>query len=423
MHRLNALLMGLTLAAGATSAMGAATIEFFTPGYLITDTSYDGSVFVGNVQGDGSYETFRWTAEEGIVRLGRATVPVLGIGAGSPDVSYDGTRVSATILSSDNLQTQGVWDANSGWTETMPPMPANGVIADQSYGSAWGLSGDGTTLTGFYWIGGTGGAQVNTWTPTDGVVALPKTPGRSARGNGANYDGSVVVGWEDLNGPWQPTAWRNGQKMVLVESLARGEARATTADGDTIVGAAYNPAQARTSATIWRWNGAAYTTEFVGFLPGTAPNSGSCWLESISDDGRLAVGFNNFTFNPGGAVDGVVWTPETGLVNDATFLAGLGLGIPAGSEVRGMTAVSPDGNVIVGTLLLPDLRFQSFIIRLNNCPADVNGDGVVDFADLNELLGNYNMAGDGLPGDIDGDGVVGFADLNLLLSAYNTACD
>jgi len=421
MHRMNAALLCAGLASAATAAP---TIEFLPAGFLVTDASYNGSVLVGNVQGDGSYETFRWTAETGVERLGLATVPAIGIGGGSPDVSYDGGRVSASILSSDNFQTQGVWDVVFGWTETMPPLPPGAVISDNSYGSAWGLSGDGTTLTGFYWVPGAGGAQINTWSPTDGVVALPKTPGRSARGNGADLDGDVVVGWEDLNGPWQPAAWRDGERIILVASLARGEARATTADGDTIVGAAYNPAVATTSGAIWRWDGDSYETQYVGTLPGTAPNSGSCWLESISDDGQIAVGFNQYTFSPGAAVDGVVWTPSTGLVKDVDFLASLGLAVPAGADIRGMSVVSPDGNVIVGYMFVPaEGAFQSFVIRLSACPADVDGDGVVGFADLNLLLGSYNSAGWGLVGDIDGDGDVDFADLNQLLGAYNSACD
>lgn len=421
LHRMNAAVLCAGLASGACAAP---TIEFLPVGFLVTDASYNGSVLVGNVQGDGSYETFRWTAETGIERLGRATVPAIGVGGGSPDVSYDGTRVSASILSNDNLETQGVWDVVNGWTETMPPSPPTGVILDQSYGSAWGLSGDGTTLTGFFWRNSPGGnAHPNTWSPTTGIVALESTPGRSGRVNGANYDGTIVVGWEDLNGPWQPAVWRNGQKTILAPSLARGEARATTFDGETIVGAAYNPAAATTSAAIWRWDGAAYTTQFVGVLPGTVPNSGSCWLESISDDGQIAVGFNQYTFSPGGAVDGVVWTPSTGLVKDTNFLAGLGLSIPAGSEVRAINVVSPDGDVIVGYILLPGAGFQSFVIRLSVCPSDIDGDGVVGFADLNLLLGSYNSAGWGLAGDVDGDGDVDFADLNELLGAYNSVCD
>ena len=49
---------------------------------MATDMSADGTVVVGNTE--GAYETFRWTEAEGIVPLGRASVPVLVRGAGSP---------------------------------------------------------------------------------------------------------------------------------------------------------------------------------------------------------------------------------------------------------------------------------------------------------------------------------------------------
>ncbi len=64
----------------------------------------------------------------------------------------------------------------------------------------------------------------------------------------------------------------------------------------------------------------------------------------------------------------------------------------------------------------------SIILRSTTCPADVDGDGDVDFADLNLLLANFNMTGAGLPGDIDADGDVDFADLNALVSVFNTQC-
>ncbi len=56
------------------------------------------------------------------------------------------------------------------------------------------------------------------------------------------------------------------------------------------------------------------------------------------------------------------------------------------------------------------------------CPGDLDGDNDVDFADLNTLLGNYNLMGPGLAGDLDGDGDVDFADLNALLGVYNMPC-
>ncbi len=56
------------------------------------------------------------------------------------------------------------------------------------------------------------------------------------------------------------------------------------------------------------------------------------------------------------------------------------------------------------------------------CPGDTNGDNVVDFADLNNVLSDYLMSGPGLAGDANGDGVVNFEDLNLVLSFYLVAC-
>jgi hypothetical protein len=56
------------------------------------------------------------------------------------------------------------------------------------------------------------------------------------------------------------------------------------------------------------------------------------------------------------------------------------------------------------------------------CPGDFDGDGDVDFADLNALLDNYNQSGAGLAGDMDGDGDVEFDDLNTFLGLYNLPC-
>ena len=55
--------------------------------------------------------------------------------------------------------------------------------------------------------------------------------------------------------------------------------------------------------------------------------------------------------------------------------------------------------------------------------ADANGDGVVDLADLNLVLGNFGQnvpAGTG--GDLDGDGLVALPDLNLVLGQFGTEC-
>jgi hypothetical protein len=50
-----------------------------------------------------------------------------------------------------------------------------------------------------------------------------------------------------------------------------------------------------------------------------------------------------------------------------------------------------------------------------DCPEDLNGDGLVNTADLLILLGNWGQAG---IGDIDGSGTVNAADLLILLAAW-----
>ncbi|MGD9691949.1 MAG: M43 family zinc metalloprotease [Phycisphaerales bacterium] len=49
---------------------------------------------------------------------------------------------------------------------------------------------------------------------------------------------------------------------------------------------------------------------------------------------------------------------------------------------------------------------------------DTNGDGVVNFIDLNMVLSQFGQSGVGLQGDLTGDGVVNFADLNAVLSTF-----
>lgn len=55
------------------------------------------------------------------------------------------------------------------------------------------------------------------------------------------------------------------------------------------------------------------------------------------------------------------------------------------------------------------------------CPGDTNGDGVIDFRDLNEVIGCFGMSGD-LAGDVNDDGFVNFVDLNIVLSGFNSTC-
>ncbi len=57
------------------------------------------------------------------------------------------------------------------------------------------------------------------------------------------------------------------------------------------------------------------------------------------------------------------------------------------------------------------------------CTPDLNFDGVVNFADLNLILGNFNQSYPySGPGDVDLSGTVDFADLNIVLGAWGAHC-
>ena len=328
-----------------------------------TDISADGTVVVGNTQGE--YETFRWTEEDGMVLLGLATVPVLGGGAGTPDVSADGTKVSATILGADETYgTQGVWTLGSGWQETMPPTPPDGGLMDNFYGSAWGLSYDGGTVVGLYWRPGQpgGSAHASAWTEATGVVDLGSATG-SGRANDASGDGSVVVGWvESPVGVWQPTVWVDGDMTILHETEVLCEASVVNPAGTILAGQTYDELMNYRVATVWRWNGSDWDEEVLGAVSGTFPHYGTVYPHDMTPDGGMIVGYNAFDWTQS---TGFIWTEETGMVDVEDYLADNGITVPTTFNIRVLTGMSDDGTVMVGigSDTYPPWNNRWFIIR------------------------------------------------------------
>ena len=432
----------IALVAICGTSFGAATLEFIGDGIGVSDISADGRVLVGNTIADEAYEPWRWVQgdPQGWKRLGSATVPVLGTGAGAPNVSYDGTRVSATMLGGMGGEsrmtpyaTQGIWTLGLGWTELFPPMPPDGILLDNGYGSAWGLSGDGTTVTGFYWRSTQGGqfgsAHPCRSTIANGPMGLPTENNRSARVNASNFDGTVVAGWEArADGAWRPTAWRDGVRYLLTDTPILCMANAVNADGSVIVGSTYNYQAARSNPARWDWNGSEYVLTDLGVLPGTPQTSiASVWASAVTDDGSTIVGTNrNQNNGPFSLSRGFVWTQAGGMRDIVDVLADEGLAFPANFMVSSLV-ISADGSTIAGLgINLAEtafLHWRTFVIRfspLSTCPGDVNGDGQTNAADFTALAGNF-ATGPGAAraaGDLTDDGFVNVADFTVLAADF-----
>ena len=86
---------------------------------------------------------------------------------------------------------------------------------------------------------------------------------------------------------------------------------------------------------------------------------------------------------------------------------------------RGMINACPgDFSSTVGPY---DLAFE--LRHGASCPADLNGDGVIDLADLGILLADFGCVAPGpCPGDIDNDGDTDLADLGILLAEFGNRC-
>ena len=101
-----------------------------------------------------------------------------------------------------------------------------------------------------------------------------------------------------------------------------------------------------------------------------------------------------------------------------TSVTGLSLTIAPGAPVglRTISVANFDGSAsLVGAF--------EIIAGMTPCDGDTNGDGVINFTDLNTVLSQFGQSGMGLAGDLNGDGVVNFSDLNEVLSNFGVDCN
>ncbi len=206
-----------------------------------------------------------------------------------------------------------------------------GVLAEDDFSDAFGVSGDGTTVVGLNSMI-SGGQEAFRWTDSEGMVGLGFLPGDNGSwAQGASADGEVVVGFSRiLSSPGElmdeAFRWTSSEGMVglgLLPGDNSSEAFDVSANGQVIVGIGSDSI----AREAFRWTPSEGMVG-LGFLPGTDDSAAS----GISADGQVVVG------DSGG--EAFRWTPSGGMV---------GLGFLPGTDNSSARGISADGQVVVGS--------------------------------------------------------------------------
>jgi len=101
----------------------------------------------------------------------------------------------------------------------------------------------------------------------------------------------------------------------------------------------------------------------------------------ITEDGNVIVGRAIFSDN---TTRGVIWTWDSSIQTYVPYY------LPA--NIKSVSAISADGTYIVGRAVNPQGVEEGYRMDRVVCPADVNGDKVVDDADLLQVLFSFGQS-------------------------------
>ncbi len=389
-------------AGGTTGALYLLGAQGLTP----SGVSANGAV----VTGYNTASFWFWTSQQGLVSIGGIS-PSSG-GAGSADISSDGSRIGYTVINPATGKTEAAfYEVETGLTTNAGNF---GFSCDVSATSCWGMSGDGNTIVGLGWHNLCAARGFKS-SAAGGIVDLGTlVPGSPSRANACSGDASVIAGWQDSQqGARQATYWKNGQQKLIFGPGGQtlGEAGVVSSDGQWILGLG-----ASTNNFLgWRWS---ETTGYIALPASPIPNF-RAFPTGISDDHSRILLFYRTAFPP--ATGGEGYLIVDGVLKSLEVLAAEnGITIPTGVRLALPLAISGDGYTIVGSCRSP-AGVQGFVLDLPRppaCTADLNGDGVVSSPDVAFLLSAWGTAG---PADLDGDGIVASPDVAFLLSAWG-AC-
>jgi probable HAF family extracellular repeat protein len=294
--------------------------------------SADGSTVVGVATTASGPQAFRWTAQTGMVGLG--DLPGGAFHSVARSVSADGSVVVGRATTAAGRQAFR-WTAAEGLVSLggLPGAPfqseANDVSADGSVivGAAAGALGAEIALEAFRWTAAEGMTGI-------GALPVPPTTPPSSQATSITPDGTTIVGYSFVAGDELPFRWTaaEGMKQVFYRSYAN--VTDISDDASVIIGTGIN------------FPASFYWSDATGLETLDEPeNSLVVWPSGVTADGLTVVGAAYYNF--GGEPYALIWNRATGSrpLSDVLREAGADLG---GWTLTAATDISPDGRIIVG---------------------------------------------------------------------------
>ena len=345
----------------------------------------------------GHTEAFLWTPAEGFVTLPRPAGVDSSIAV---DVNDAGMIVGT--YSGPAVFFRGFVYEDGEYTELLP-LP----------GGAWSMVGavnNAGQVTGYRSIGSKSDPvfpyNAFIWTRDDGFIDLGVMDGPVSSGSDIS-DAGKVVGWTGNGGSISDTfIWQDGSLSFLgpIPGGFTSAPSAVTEDG-RIVGSGRIQLKGFPVGAIraFLWDSGAYTHL------GTLPDHELSRAHGISTGTGQIVGRSWYVDGNVNIAHGFIF--QNGVITDLTALVLPDLNI----EISNARTVADDGTILAiadraAAILTPvnppdgdlDLDCHVGIIdflrllahwgscpEMAGCPADINGDGVVDFLDFAILLGNW----------------------------------
>ncbi len=335
--------------------------------FTVNSVSNQGKV-AGYAAQAGPYSL--WLPDSGNVVLSiGGLAPGNGVG-GQAYFSADGNFLSGTSAGTIAPELSRYNRTTNQWTT----LGSLGFAVDNTLSGGFGISGDGNTIVGNSWADTTGGVAYThavAWNMTEGLMDLGSIfsdSAKSTRANAVSHDGSVVVGWQDFNGPWKSAVWRKNpaggyfpNQYLLIDPTGNpldefnqlGECSTVSGDGNWIGG--YGDYANNYQPWIWSQDSGVINL-------GTFPNVGNGYVSGMSADGAIVVGwFDGMLF--GDPFTPFIWTKSGGL-QELNHYVHTVLGDSTYShQLYSAQSISPDGHYVAG-FGVDNVNFVYFVYRI-----------------------------------------------------------